>query len=396
MRRQGTPVSREALYEEVWSVPITVVAPRYGLSDVGLVKICKKLGIPVPPRGYWAKVKAGRPTRKVPLPEPAAGARSLSGPIPLSDQEAAAHARVRDALQQTRDRQSAITVPAELVDPHPLTRAAATRLKRRDGWDHPAGVRGAPKEVLDLQVTRNTLDRALRLIDTLLKALEPSGFTARVDEEKGQTLLVGGGTMLTIAIVEQVKRSAHVPTRAEVRARDRYYDSFRVGGSVEYPQIPQFDWHPTGRLTITVGSWPSRNWNDTERSVIDGRLGGIVATIVGLAEAKCAQEQDEVRRQRTYEEARARYESQVRARKEERQQLRELIRNANRQQQAKRLREYIAAVEYRAQHDGELTPEKQQWIDWATAKADWIDPLVRCRDPILDAPEPEAPSYWHF
>ena len=58
MRRRGTPVSREALYEEVWTDAVTVVAPRYGLSDVGLVKICKKLGIPVPPRGYWAKVKA--------------------------------------------------------------------------------------------------------------------------------------------------------------------------------------------------------------------------------------------------------------------------------------------------------------------------------------------------
>ena len=52
MRRRGTPVSREALYEEVWTDAVTVVAPRYGLSDVGLVKICKKLGIPVPPRGY--------------------------------------------------------------------------------------------------------------------------------------------------------------------------------------------------------------------------------------------------------------------------------------------------------------------------------------------------------
>ncbi len=153
MRRQGTPVSREALYEEVWTDAVTVVAPRYGLSDVGLVKICKKLSIPVPPRGYWAKVKAGRPTRKVPLPALPAGARDVSGPIPLSEQEAAMHARVRDALQQTRESQASISVPAELVDPHPLVRATAARLKRRDGWDHPAGVRSAPKEVLDLQVT---------------------------------------------------------------------------------------------------------------------------------------------------------------------------------------------------------------------------------------------------
>ena len=108
MRRRGTPVSREALYEEVWTDAVTVVAPRYDLSDVGLVKICKKLGIPVPPRGYWAKVKAGRPTRKVPLPALPAGARDLAGPIPLFEQEAAMHARVRDALEQTLERESPI------------------------------------------------------------------------------------------------------------------------------------------------------------------------------------------------------------------------------------------------------------------------------------------------
>lgn len=396
MRRQGTPVSREALYEEVWTDAVTVVAPRYGLSDVGLVKICKKLGIPVPPRGYWAKVKAGRPTRKVPLPALPAEVRDLAGPIPLSEHEAAMHARIRDAHQQNRESLASISVPAELVDPHPLVRAAAARLKRRDGWDHPAGVRSAPKEVVDLQVTRNTLDRALRLTDTLLKALEPIGFTAAIDEEKGQTLLVGGGTTLTISIVEQVARSSHTPTRAEVRARDRYYDSFRVGTRVEYPNIPQFDWHPTGRLTLAVGSWPSRKWNDTERSLMDSRLSGIVAAIIGLAEAKRAKEEEEERRKQAYEEARARYEAQVRARNEERRQLRALFHGASRLQRANRLREFIAAVEDRARHDGELTAERQQWIDWARAKADWIDPLVRRSDPILDAPEPEAPRYWLF
>jgi hypothetical protein len=57
---------------------------------------------------------------------------------------------------------------------------------------------------------------------------------------------------------------------------------------------------------------------------------------------------------------------------------------------------FIAAVEDRARRAGELTPEKQQWIEWARAKADWLDPLVRRSDSILDAPEPEAPSFWQF
>ncbi|MGU4206547.1 hypothetical protein [Pseudomonas aeruginosa] len=51
---------RALLLDEVWAEPMSVVAPRYGLSDVGLKKLCARLQIPTPMRGYWAKVKAGR------------------------------------------------------------------------------------------------------------------------------------------------------------------------------------------------------------------------------------------------------------------------------------------------------------------------------------------------
>ena len=50
-------------------------------------------------------------------------------------------------------------------------------------------------------------------------------------------------------------------------------------GVCEDPDIPQFDkWHPTGLLKLTVGAWPTRKRNDTERSLIDARLRNIVAT----------------------------------------------------------------------------------------------------------------------
>jgi hypothetical protein len=59
-----------------------------------------------------------------------------------------------------------------------------------------------------------------------------------------------------------------------------------------------------------------------------------------------------------------------------------------------RMREYIAAVEDRARQGGDYTIEKQQWFAWATANADWLDPLLRRADPILDMPEPEPPRRW--
>ena len=58
--------NRERLYEEVWSEPVLAVAKKYGLSDVGLAKICKKLNVPRPGLGYWAKKAAAKPVGKPP------------------------------------------------------------------------------------------------------------------------------------------------------------------------------------------------------------------------------------------------------------------------------------------------------------------------------------------
>ena len=51
--------NRRELYEQAWSEPMTKLAKRYGISDVGLRKVCAKLKVPVPERGYWAKVRTG-------------------------------------------------------------------------------------------------------------------------------------------------------------------------------------------------------------------------------------------------------------------------------------------------------------------------------------------------
>ena len=68
MASQTTIFERSTLYEEIWAEPMTVVARRYRLSDVGLRKICIALEIPVPARGYWAWIAAGRNIPKTALP----------------------------------------------------------------------------------------------------------------------------------------------------------------------------------------------------------------------------------------------------------------------------------------------------------------------------------------
>jgi hypothetical protein len=58
--------NRAALYEKVWSEPMSILAKKYSVSDVYLARVCRLLRVPLPGRGYWAKKSAGKATKKRP------------------------------------------------------------------------------------------------------------------------------------------------------------------------------------------------------------------------------------------------------------------------------------------------------------------------------------------
>ena len=66
---QEVKADRAALFELIWSEPVETLAKRWGLSGRGLAKACQRLQIPVPPRGFWAKVQSGQRMRRPRLPE---------------------------------------------------------------------------------------------------------------------------------------------------------------------------------------------------------------------------------------------------------------------------------------------------------------------------------------
>jgi hypothetical protein len=69
IRRLLQGYDRKVLYEQVWSEPALTVAKSYGVSSVWLGKVCRQLNVPVPPRGYWARVRSGGKGKKPPPPE---------------------------------------------------------------------------------------------------------------------------------------------------------------------------------------------------------------------------------------------------------------------------------------------------------------------------------------
>ena len=60
MHTEYNTCERTELYKEVWASPVTKVEKKYSVSDVTIHKICKRMNIPVPPRGYWAKLTNGK------------------------------------------------------------------------------------------------------------------------------------------------------------------------------------------------------------------------------------------------------------------------------------------------------------------------------------------------
>lgn len=60
--------SRQELFEMVWQTPMIHLAKQLNISDVGLRKICKKHGIPLPRAGHWTRKQLGKEDARPELP----------------------------------------------------------------------------------------------------------------------------------------------------------------------------------------------------------------------------------------------------------------------------------------------------------------------------------------
>ncbi|MET3528569.1 TetR/AcrR family transcriptional regulator [Phenylobacterium koreense] len=61
-------VTRQELYELAWTKPMTQLAADFGITGNALAKICDRLLVPHPRRGYWAAADRSRRDPRPPLP----------------------------------------------------------------------------------------------------------------------------------------------------------------------------------------------------------------------------------------------------------------------------------------------------------------------------------------
>lgn len=169
---------RDELYEKVWSKPVRKVATEYGCSDVALAKMCRRLGVPLPGRGYWARVTAGQKLKRLRLP-------TLK-----KDQPSEIHVRrwkgraertmtdeVKERLAKERAAEAPIVVPDALpAEPHELVALTLKVLGKQKPKPGPLLDRGE-RRCLSTLVAPSSLDRALRIVEAVLSALDARGLS---------------------------------------------------------------------------------------------------------------------------------------------------------------------------------------------------------------------------
>lgn len=163
-------VSREQLHAEVWAEPVAEVAKRYGVSGSFLARVCERLNVPRPPRGYWAAVKEGRTLPVPALPPTHPGDEKEWTPGGVTGRVT----RVPTSPSVSTELVSRVTAKR-----HPLLIGAEQELE--SGRPMKEGYLRPRRQLFpDIFVSRDEMKRALSLASRLYNEIQARGHEVRI------------------------------------------------------------------------------------------------------------------------------------------------------------------------------------------------------------------------
>jgi hypothetical protein len=411
-------VAREKLYQEVWAEPMTTVAKRYDVSSNYLARICERLNIPRPGRGYWQQHAVGAEVEADVLPAAEPG----------------------DEVEWARDGSTPAIAQMSSASRRPVTRAARPEkhsllVDARGLFDDVRGGREVlyvlPRKtkLVDIFVTPATLERALKFAsDFFLFAeerghrvvLAPTGrgYTRKApnvhegvqsrhdygDYQRGTwqpispTTVLVGDIAIGVTIYETMEEAdavwrngkyvRHEPPKALPATRRRA----QVLGQEHVTK----HWFPTGRLGLQAYASQGVAW---EQTWIEKAAGELSASFEAIAKAlegavpkirtlldERAREEERRKQEWAEQQKRWRREEEERRRKEEEAaRVKRIQEDIASWRTARDIRAYVAEIQALVK-DADLSITEggsaDQDLKWALNYADAIDPLASWRKDI--------------
>ncbi|MBO6946384.1 MAG: hypothetical protein JJ855_00275 [Rhodospirillales bacterium] len=383
-----TEMTREELFNEIWSRPMTKVAHDLGISDVALGKICDRHRIPRPGRGYWAKVAAGGNPRKAhfrKIDDPTLNQVIFHGSptrnLPEPVREAMNPATTSNGQSSAFPRST-----GDEAEHHPFIARTISRLEKAKASE--SGLLSATgRHCFSVSVGRGSIERISGLLGNVVSLAVGAGYQL-VEHEDGATFIVDHETV-RLKVFEELDRFPHILTRTEeaelrdweleygdrVHNRDDICRIFR-------PRIPEWDYSPSGRLRIVLNegehlySGLRRTFGDGKKQRVEDLIGKVLEAFrIWAVAIKERRADDERRRLAWAEEARLRDEQQV-LDGLERKRVEALFELCARRQRHLEILELVASVEARiGELDAEHRGAANEWLGWARAYACRLDPL---------------------
>ena len=368
--------NRVELYTEIWEPPLVKIAPKYGISAVALGKVCRKLQIPLPGRGYWVKKEFDKPVKRLPLPVaknlpivhrikfPAAqGSSNSQAVLPEPEPTDPEYVRIKELESRTIS-----------VDPgarrHKLVIATERILKHAQA--NYRGILELPYDqpCLDIRVSKEAVERSLTFINAVIITLETEGFPVTVEKGKHGTGAQVFGHRAAFAVVEKIR---------EKRRKDvKQYSWNRIG--IEYM--------PSGELEFRVGEYTyGGKFRDSKKFRLEVLLPSCVGAIMREGRSKILSAKLEAQRsieRQKKEQERAELARQIRDEEEKVQDLEAWVSSWT---QGQHMRDFISALERFWNKEGhDLSPKapKGQRIIWMKQQADRMDPMLPSLPSILD------------
>ena len=423
-------LSREDLYELAWSKPISTLAKDFGISDVALAKRCKRLCIPLLAavigresmrarhridRICPSAMRSGVIRRRLPSPRRSAPTRRLSS----HPRRPRRHLKHRSRVPSGAHRGSVYHSYAIHSRFAAGDQADGTRAKhpRRSELTFERGERSGP--IVMLNVTAETLDRALLLADTLLRAAAALGWmfddpralrkeqglplqaedrkTSSVSEEKKETephvgRLLVGNEQIALRIEERFRDEPIEPTAAQLAREKReygYHAPRKVGVATGALRVVRLDTYRTW------GEPDRRSWYDRKGKRVEDQIPDLLLGFYELAlSIKERREKDE-REAREREEQEHRRKEWVSIQDANEKLIAQLERDVGAWHRARYIRRYLQAA--RQKLGDRILPAR--FRDDTVSFLDWADEYVNQLDPLHPAErtgEFEESSSYHF
>jgi len=351
-------LTRKELYDLVWSTPVSKLTQQYALSSEGIKKNCKQFEIPMPDSGYWMKLKFNKKVYKPKFNPIFGGVDKIVLTIreegnPINVDQTPLTIRTKEI---ENDPNAPLMVPDEIKKPDILT------IQTKQYWQGKisfASYRDDNRIIYPIRVEKNNRERGLRFMDAFTKLIRYRGHT--ISKQYDDTGVLIDGIFIEIDLREASKR---------VPAKHPYSGTELV---------------PIGEFILKIGKYyPEREWRDGKV-----KIEMLLAKIVAKIEIEAQIEKDWKEKLRIANLKREEDEkrlAEIKKRKnEEITKFNKLVALSEQYNKTLLIRQYIEAVKQTAVDNNSLSSEKQEWINWAVNKADWLDPLINKFDEFLDA-----------